>query len=309
MTLNPSQKTPAYTAMASTYHKVDTLLAGTTAMRAASTTYLPKHAEESDANYQTRLQRSTLVNYYGRALDAAIGHAHKQPVVVKKFPASLSPLLKDIDGAGNTLDQFSQEELHNTLHHGIVAFVVDYPTLEGLPEKPTLADVKRLQARSYVYSVTAPQFIAAYTLIENGQERLLHFRFATTEIVPSADFMEEATVTKVIAYEQLVKGGVVTVQTWTDTEQGWITDGPKTLRNVTEMPIVFAYGWKTGTAQGKPVLGDLADLNVAHWQSLSEQTNILSIARVPFLHAKGSNLNTTTPQTDGTSVSDAKMVI
>ena len=38
---------------------------------------------------------------------------------------------------------------------------------------------------------------------------------------------------------------------------------------------------------GKPALLDLADLNVAHWQSSSDQRNILHVARVPILFAAG----------------------
>nr|WP_249808303.1 DUF4055 domain-containing protein [Bradyrhizobium sp. 177] len=38
---------------------------------------------------------------------------------------------------------------------------------------------------------------------------------------------------------------------------------------------------------GEPPLQDLADLNVAHWQSQSDQRNILTVARVPVLFGAG----------------------
>jgi hypothetical protein len=38
---------------------------------------------------------------------------------------------------------------------------------------------------------------------------------------------------------------------------------------------------------GAPALQDLADLNVAHWQSQSDQRNILHVARVPILFGAG----------------------
>jgi hypothetical protein len=299
MVINPSTKTAAFAAMVSTYFKVDALLGGTDRMRAAGTTYLPQHPEETEANYQTRLKRSTLVNYYGRALDAGVGHAFKKPMKVENFPGQLSPLLKDIDGAGNTIDQFGQEQLHNALHHGVVAFVVDYPALEVLPK--TLAEQNAVKARSYVYPITAPHFIAAYSTIENGEERLTHFRYLTTQIVPSEDFMTEKCVNKVVVYEQFVKNGPVQVTEWIEADSEWQKQPSKLLLGVDEIPVVPAYAWRIGPMVGKPVLSDLADLNIAHWQSLSEQTNILSIARVPFLHAKGSNLNTIEPNADGSS--------
>jgi hypothetical protein len=42
-----------------------------------------------------------------------------------------------------------------------------------------------------------------------------------------------------------------------------------------------------GFMTGEPPLEDLADLNVAHWQSQSDQRNILHVARVPILFGAG----------------------
>src|SRR6185295_4553940 len=44
---------------------------------------------------------------------------------------------------------------------------------------------------------------------------------------------------------------------------------------------------RTGFMTGEPPLEELADLNVAHWQSSSDQRNILTVARVPILFGTG----------------------
>ena len=44
---------------------------------------------------------------------------------------------------------------------------------------------------------------------------------------------------------------------------------------------------RTGFMTGEPPLSELADLNVAHWQSQSDQRNILHVARVPILYGAG----------------------
>jgi len=44
---------------------------------------------------------------------------------------------------------------------------------------------------------------------------------------------------------------------------------------------------RTGFWLGEPLLDDLADINVAHWQSQSDQRNILHFARVPILVRTG----------------------
>jgi len=63
-------------------------------------------------------------------------------------------------------------------------------------------------------------------------------------------------------------------------------DGP-TLTGLPEITVVPFYAQRSGFFTGRPPLEDLADLNVAHWQSSSDQRNILHFARVPILHASG----------------------
>jgi hypothetical protein len=52
------------------------------------------------------------------------------------------------------------------------------------------------------------------------------------------------------------------------------------------IPFAPVYGYRKGFLQGVPPMLDLAYLNVEHWQSKSDQQNILHTARVPILFAK-----------------------
>nr|WP_249139116.1 DUF4055 domain-containing protein [Actibacterium sp. MT2.3-13A] len=54
-----------------------------------------------------------------------------------------------------------------------------------------------------------------------------------------------------------------------------------------EITVVPFYANRNGFFTGAPLLDDLADVNVAHWQSQSDQRNILRAARVPILHSAG----------------------
>jgi hypothetical protein len=299
MTQNPSKKASAFAASTTLFHKVDSLRGGTSAMRAAGQELLPKHPEEADENYKKRLSTSTLVNYYNKAIDSAVGRSLAKPIEVTNLPAPLTPFLADIDGAGSTFDQFAQEALWLTIHHGSTYIVADYPTLEALPT--TLAQANTINARPYLVSITAPQVLAAYAKSENGQERLCHFRWSGCEVIPSDDGLEEQRIETVKAYNQPDANGQITLTTWRKIDSGWSQGEPAVILGVSSIPVVCAYGWRTGFFTGKPVLTDLADLNVAHWQSLSEQTHILSIARVPFLHVSGQNLNTLEANADGSS--------
>jgi hypothetical protein len=54
-----------------------------------------------------------------------------------------------------------------------------------------------------------------------------------------------------------------------------------------EIPLVTAYAEKTGFLTSKCPLEDLAWLNLRHWQSSSDQNNILHVARVPIFFGRG----------------------
>ena len=71
-----------------------------------------------------------------------------------------------------------------------------------------------------------------------------------------------------------------------ETKTQWeiIESGLNTLGKIT---LSTLYTNQIGFMMGVPWLEDIAQLNVAHWQSDSDQRNLLHIARVPILFAKG----------------------
>jgi hypothetical protein len=66
---------------------------------------------------------------------------------------------------------------------------------------------------------------------------------------------------------------------WTLYEQGATT--------LNEVPFVPIYAGRYGFMRVKPPLIEVAHLNVAHWQSASDQQTILHVARVPILTVTG----------------------
>lgn len=56
--------------------------------------------------------------------------------------------------------------------------------------------------------------------------------------------------------------------------------------SLSAIPLITIYGGRTGFLTARPPLLDLAWLNLAHWQSSSDQRHILHVARVPILFAR-----------------------
>jgi hypothetical protein len=69
---------------------------------------------------------------------------------------------------------------------------------------------------------------------------------------------------------------------WVKRGDEWVLteDVPVSLQ---EIPMVPVYTGRTGFWTADPPLLDLAWKNIEHWQSSSDQRNILHVARVPFL--------------------------
>ena len=67
-------------------------------------------------------------------------------------------------------------------------------------------------------------------------------------------------------------------------EWGLVSSTTLTINEIALCPVYVA---RTGFMTGTPPLKDLAETNLAHWQSQSDQRNILHIARVPILFGAG----------------------
>ncbi len=57
--------------------------------------------------------------------------------------------------------------------------------------------------------------------------------------------------------------------------------------SLTEIPLTTFYTKRTGFMTATPPLLELANMNIKHWQSQSDQDNILHVARVPMLAVIG----------------------
>ena len=123
--------------------------------------------------------------------------------------------------------------------------------------------------------------IAAYSAVVLGQEVLTHVRILEKSVERVG--WEEVEVVRV----RVLEPG--TWQVWAPDEKGeeWHVESEGTT-SLDYIPLVTFYaGKRTGLMECKPPLTDLAHLNVAHWQSSSDQRNVLTVSRFPILAASG----------------------
>ena len=275
-----STPSSAYRAMQPAWALVLALLGGTSAMRAAGRTYLPRyHAEEEDA-YKERLQRAVLLNVFGKTVRNLAAKPFSKPVRLgESAPEPLRVLVDDVDRQGSDITAWARGVFRDGLAKGLAHLLVDFPAVD--PEAVrTLEDEQRAGLRPYFVHVPAESLIAAYAETVNGVEVLTHVRILESET--RRDGFEEVQVERVRVLER---------DAWAVYERSGTSEwkvaagGPNTLGFI---PLVTWYaGERTGLCAAKPPLMDLADKNVEHWQSASDQRNVLTVARFPMLAASG----------------------
>ena len=285
---DPSNKSLAWEEMIPKWTMIEAILRGTSAMREAATLYMPQHEEESTVNYKERLNTTTLFNMLDLTLNAWVGKPFSDPIKINDdVPPKIVELLEDIDLQGNDINVFARNLFKEGLAKGLVHVLIDMPVLEELAEGEvrTLADDLKDGRRPYWCMLKPENLIFASAENINGQLVLDHIRFkrfSTRRI----GFLEEPVLQIVV-----MEPGFFQVFEFEEPKDKrrkpeWVLKETG-FTGLDVIPLVTFYAEQDGFMTSKPPTEDLAFLNVRHWQSTSDQNNILTVARFPMLAVSG----------------------
>jgi hypothetical protein len=252
---NPVSLTTAeYDRMAVDWTVVDTLWGGTDAMRKSGKRFLPQMPDEPETAYSARLLQSVLTNVYKDTIEKLVSKPLKQPVTLRDdVPEKIQAYRGNIDGQGTDLDVFTKQLGEAALNH------------------------------------IAPQVIGWKSEVVNGRRKLTQVRIAEESFEDVSEF-QQVLVRRIRVLEpgfyrtyELVEVGNGQSD-WVLTDSHVVTANGQVLDFI---PWVTIYSNKINFMVAKPAMMDVAHLNVTHWQSDSDQRNILHIARVPILFGSG----------------------
>jgi len=286
----------AYEAMTNRWWKMGTLLGGTEPMREAGEDMAPKHEHESVTNYDERIMGNVLFNMVDLTLRMWVGRPFANQIqFTEDFSEHLVPLMDDVDLDGNNLDVFSRRWFRDGVAKAFSHVLVEFPHMEVPTMGRTLADDDRMNIRPYFVHIHPEQVIFALATRIEGREVLTHIRIE--EQVTHMDEWEEVVTPQIRVLE------LDAINIGTDEEPNFVTkvrvdiyqQDEKQNWGVVEtwwmdidfIPLVTFYSDRTGFMQGRSPLDDLADLNIRHWQSMSDQISILTVARFPMLAVSG----------------------
>lgn len=267
------------------------LLGGTRAMRDAGQVFLPKEQAEKDPAYNNRLNRSFLFNAFKDTIIKVGNKPFTKPVTLQgDLPDQrLKDIEDDVDLQGTTVTEYSKKILKSALTYGIVHTFVDFPVV---PEGISLAEENEINARPFWRIVEAPDLIGwQFERGPNGAPELTMIRMRETRVESAGTYVDKnvefiRVVTKE-AFEvwrffdtdELKEMGIDAEEGFKMVEQG--------EHNFGRVPLNTLYISQTGFLTAEPPFIDLAWKNVEHWQSASDQNNILKIMRIAILFATG----------------------
>lgn len=285
---DPSICSSAYHTMVDEWDKIDTLLGGTRAMRAAQTKYTPQHERESDERYHERIQNATLLNMVEITLNGWVSKPFDLPLKAgDDVPVEIKPYLKNIDLQGNSLDIFARAWFRDGLAKGFSHVLVEFPRIvpneDGTPR--TRADDQRENLRPYLVHVRPENLIFASCEMINGVEVLTHVRIR--EMHRQRVGFGEVITERI----RVIEPGVVTIyEPRKDPKNNdiirWVVVDYYRY-DLPYIPLVTFYATKNGFMLAKPPLSDLADLNIRHFNSTSDQISVLTVARFPIVCVRG----------------------
>ena len=281
-------------------------MAGTDAMRAAGEKFLPKFPNEDPKAYETRLATATLFPAFKRTarvlaskpFSRPLTYSDSTPLEIKGREANpkatppveaLAGWADDIDLQGVNLHTFAGEMALEALAFGLCGILVEAPKpIAGTGAVVTQADQKSAGVRPYFVRVMHGQILGGRLRRIGNRVQLTQLRLLETDEEDDGDWGN-----KTVERVRVLEPGRWTVhQQLAGVDGSWSpVDGGETTLD--EIPFVPLYGTRLAYLMGISPLLELGHLNVKQWQSQSDQDNILHVARVPILFAKGFQENDT----------------
>ena len=263
---------PAYQRQMKAWQLIEDLMGGTAAMRRAEQRWLPREPLESSREYEARLARTMLYNGLADAIQRVVSKPFTRPAAINgDLPERTAELEDDVDGTGRTFTSFAREWFDSGVRYGMSHCLVDFTRREG-EEVPNAAEDT---GRAKLIIVDPPRLLG----FRADGDKLTEVRILEVRDEPSGTYTSRET---------------KFVRVYRETEwELWRQDGKKWSmfdsgsHSFGAVPLVTFYTTPIAYLESKPPFEDLAWVNIAHWQSFSDQRHILRFARFGLLFAKG----------------------
>lgn len=266
-----------YAAAARRWERCRTVLDGQDAVHAAGESYLPKLTGQVQAEYDAYKARALFYGAMARTEEALVGMVfRKEPTVT--VPSALEALIEDADLAGTPIDTFIEAVTKEVIDVTRVGVLVDHPPAEE--GAMTLGQAQAAGVRPYLATYKAESIINWRRQRVNGVYQLALVVLHETYTVEQDEF----TSTEKPQYRvlDLVEGRYrvrIFRESLVAPEQEYVP-----LMNGKPIPYIpFVLIGRNGESidPQKPVLLDLADVNLSHYRGTADYEHALHFTALP----------------------------
>jgi hypothetical protein len=292
--LAPDTKSSYYLSFLKLWAKIETVKNGEDAVKSAGEIYLPKLSGQDQKEYEAYVKRASFYNATARTSLALTGAIiRKEPQV--KCPKVIDDLLDKITLASESIQEVIRIVAQNIIDYGYYGILVDAPALteaqaaQGVPTLPYFAlysagkiinfktqqigNQDKLTMLCLEETVTLPDSTNEFGTIEEDRVRVL-------KIEPDTGFLVVRVFKK-----QIVSDGTQQKVTWLKIGEDLY---PKIKgKNWTEISFVFFGAVSNVPVPTLPILMDLVNLNLTHWQVSADYFHGLHFCAMPTPWAAG----------------------
>ena len=236
--------------------------------------YLPKTSGQTKTEYEGYKNRAVFYNATSRTVEGLSGLIfRKEPIV--ESPASMEEYLEDVDLQGTSLSDFLEKIVDEAIQVGRGGILVEHPSTPADVEI-TVAEAEAMGIRPYLAYYRAEDI--RYWETSRVNNRTMVSMVILHELVAERVPEDEFKTTDVEQYRVLdLTTGAYRQRVFRKTESDWvaITEtypmmGGAPMR---EIPFVFIGTRDSSPEVQKPILLDLVDVNISHYQTSADLEN------------------------------------
>lgn len=271
---------------------IDDCLAGQRKIKDERTKYLPKPgcSTDTDERYSSYLMRAVFLNFTGETRKNLVGQCFAiKPVY--SGPVELEALLDSIDGAGVSGEQQSKCALGMVLAFSRAGIFTDYPKTDGDATKEDV-ETGNIAPKIILYH---PKQIINWDTIQRGARTITSFVMIEETYVKEDDGYNKEMATQWREL-RLVDDSTYTIRIWRRNDtvfEKYSEAVPQDSNGLPfdEIPFDFIGADANNSACERPLLLDIAMLNIAHYIDSADYQETVHMVGQPTPWASGLDQN------------------
>lgn len=244
--------------------------------------YVKQLTNQTPNEYRAYSNRASFFGATSRTVDALVGMMFSKPLELE-LPAALQQYMDDITQTGQSLHEFATLLAYEEVSVTRVGVMVDYPALDT--STLTRAEAESLGVRPYLRMYKAETIINWKTTTINGREVISQVVLAESVEVEKNEFQTESKA----QYRVLdLFDGAYRQRVFSDTGDVVSETFPRMNGQVMREIPFYVVG---GLGVRKPLLLDLADLNIDHYRNSADYEHGLHFVGLPTPVVSGVQLD------------------